>query len=171
MVRVRLAALALSVLAFVVVVGTSTAADKAQKLKGKFGGVAEQLTRLLPDGAEEKLKLSDEQKKQLATIAEDYKTQSRQAGQKLRDALAKNQAAIKKARQDKDKVALKDAAAALREPALEARKLRDEARAKVKAVLNDEQKKTFEEILKEEPGIAGKIGKVLEKKKKKDNPE
>src|SRR5262245_32481727 len=112
MFRVRLAALVLAALALLVVSGLSPAADKAKKQKGKLGDAAQQLTRLLPDGAEEKLKLNDEQKKQVAKIADDYKPQSQQAGQKLREALAKNQEAIKKARQDKDKAALKDATAA-----------------------------------------------------------
>jgi Spy/CpxP family protein refolding chaperone len=171
MIRVRLAALTLGALALVVFVGTSAGADKAKKQKGKLGNAAQQLTRLLPDGAEDKLKLNDEQKKQVARIADDYKTQSQQAGEKLKDALAKNQEAIKKARQDKDKAALKDAASKLRDPAMEAKKLRDESREKVKAVLNDEQKKTFEEVLKEEPAIGGKVGKLLERKKKKNKPE
>src|SRR5262245_42549487 len=136
MIRLRLAALALAALALVVVVGTSEGADKAKK-KGKLGNAAQQLTRLLPEGAEDKLKLNDEQKKQVTKIAEDYKTESQQAGEKLKDAFAKNQEAIKKARQDKDKAAIKNAAASLRDPALEVKKLRDASREKIKTVLND----------------------------------
>lgn len=172
MFRVRLAALVLGALALAVVVGTSAGADKAQKKqKGKAGAAAQQLTRLLPDGAEEKLKLTDEQKKQVTKIEEDLKAQSKEPVEKLKEALAKSQPAIKKARQDKDKAAMKEAVTALREPALAVRSLRDKSREQLKAILTDEQKKTFDEVTKDESAIAGPLGRVLGNKKKKDKGE
>jgi len=165
MIRVRLAALAF--LAAALLVGTATAADKPQK-KARGGDAAQQLTRLLPEGAADKLKLTDEQKKQVDLIEEEYKAKTKEPAAKLKEAFVQNQEAIKKARQDKDKAAMQTALAPLREPFLEVRKLRDEYRDKVKAALNDEQKKTFEDALKEAPGAGGKLAQLLERRKKKD---
>src|SRR5262249_26214261 len=99
---------------------------------------------------------------------DEYRDRSKASAEKLRDAFVQNQEAIKKARQDKDKAALQTALAPLREPFLEIRKLREEYREKVKAVLNDEQKKGFDEAVKEEPGPGTRIAQLLERKKKKD---
>lgn len=165
MLRARFVTLTVAVLALAFVAGTVAAADKAEKKKGKLGDFSA-LTRLLPEGAEDKLKLTDDQKKQVAKIEEEFKQKTKESAEKLKDAFGKASESIKKARQDKDKAALRDAVAPLREPLQAVKAARDESQEKVKSLLNDEQKKTYDELKANEPGLAGPIGKILQKKKK-----
>lgn len=79
----------------------------------------------------EKLALSKDQKEKIERIEKEY-------AEKNKDAEAKMKEAREKARQDKDRAALQQALQA-------AQKMRGGYEDKVKAVLNDEQKKKFDD--------------------------
>jgi Spy/CpxP family protein refolding chaperone len=139
---------------------TSALADdkpKAQKGKGPLGGLVEQMTRLLPDDTQEKLKLTDDQKKQVDQIQQDYTAKTQDSLSGLKDAITTAAPALKKAREDKDKDAQKTAMQPVREKGMEVVKVRREYLSKVLDVLTDEQKKTYEEVKQDLPApFAGK---------------
>lgn len=167
MTRARVLTLVFGLVALALVASSASAADKPAK--GKLKTIADQLTSLLPDGVEAKLQLTDDQKKQIAKIEEEYREKSKEAVGKLRDEFSSKQESLKKAREDKDKAALRDALVSLRDPLTEYRKVRGEYRDKVKAVLNDEQKKTFDEVVSSEGGPVAKLNQLLNRKKN-NNP-
>jgi len=85
----------------------------------------------------DKLKLTDDQKKQLAKLQKDFEEKTKSAADKLKELGEK---AIK----DKNREAFQE----LREQAQAIRKTRGEFEDKVKGLLKDDQKKTFEEEIK-----------------------
>src|SRR5262245_6516021 len=159
MIKFRTLGMALAFALLSVCVTSALADDKpkAQKGKGPLGGLLEQMTRLLPDDTQEKLKLTDDQKKQVDQIQQDYTAKTQEALSGLKDAIATAAPAIKKAREDKDKDAQKTAMQPVREKGMEVVKARREFLSKVMDVLTDEQKKTYEEVKQDLPApFAGK---------------
>ncbi len=142
---VRSLALGLGLAVLLAAVGTAPAADpnkKADKAKGGPLAALEQLTKLVPADAEEKLKLTDDQKKQVAKLQEEYQAKTKDGVQTAKDEFAKAKDAIKKAREDKDKAALQKAAEPIRDKVEGVLKTRKEYDGKVRDLLTDEQKKT-----------------------------
>ena len=92
---------------------------------------------LLTPEAVDKLKLSAEQKEKYAKIDEEYKDKQKAAGEKLKEAI-----------QGQDRAKILEA---YQNQRTEAEKLRNDSLKKVEALLGDEQKKTFEEVKKEQP--------------------
>jgi Spy/CpxP family protein refolding chaperone len=150
-------ALALPLLAVCVTAAVADDKPKAQKGKGPLGGVLEQLTKLVPADTQDKLKLTDDQKKQLDQIQQDYEAKTKDALSDLKDAITTAAPALKKAREDKDKDAQKTAMQPVREKGMGVVKVRSEFLSKVQDVLTDEQKKTYEEVKQDLPApFAGK---------------
>lgn len=143
----RLFALALGLSLFLGPIVAADADDEAQKKreKGKGFGRASTSQPLLSEAALDKLKLSTEQKDKVDKIVKEFADKSKDLGGKVREDFQK---AIK----DKDKDAIKTAATAMREVREKEEKLRSEFQEKVAAVLTDAQKKTFEDVKKEQPG-------------------
>jgi Spy/CpxP family protein refolding chaperone len=122
-------------------------AQKFQLQKGQLQKGLQQLQQFqLPFGrggalltAEgiEKLKLTAEQKEKFDKINTEYQDKAKAAGEKLREAL-----------QNKD-------AQALQNLRTDGQKLRDDYLAKVEPILTAEQKKIFEEVKAQRPGIGG----------------
>jgi Spy/CpxP family protein refolding chaperone len=172
MIRFRTWALALGVAALLALVGTAGAADKAGKAaKGKGKGLPaaiEQLTQLVPPDPDNKLKLTDDEQKQIAKIQDEFTDKSKDSVAAAKGAFASQKDAIKKARQDKDKAALKEAMAPVRDKVQDVVKVRSDYVAKVRDVLTDEQKTTFDE-LKQEQVSKGPLANLLGKKGKKKN--
>jgi Spy/CpxP family protein refolding chaperone len=144
-------ALAFALLAAWATSATGDDKPKAQKGKGPLGGLLEQLTKLLPDDTQDKLKLTDDQKKQVDQIQQDYAAKTKDALSELKDAVTTAAPALKKAREDKDKDAQKTAMQPVREKGMEVVKARREYLSKVLDVLTDEQKKTYEEVKQDLP--------------------
>jgi Spy/CpxP family protein refolding chaperone len=103
------------------------------RVLGQFG----QGPLLSADGLE-KLKLTDEQRKQYDKIEAEYKDKQKEANAKIREAIqGSNAQGIVEALQN-----MRD----------QNQKLRNDYLTKVEGILTDEQKKTFAEVKKEQPG-------------------
>jgi Spy/CpxP family protein refolding chaperone len=138
--------------ALAVCVTTALADDKPKKkAKGPLGGLLEQLTKLLPDDTQDKLKLTDDQKKQVDQLQQDYEAKTKDALGELKEAVATAAPALKKAREDKDKDAQKTAMQPVRDKGMAVVQVRAEFLSKVQDVLTDEQKKTYEEVKQDLP--------------------
>ena len=170
MIRVRTWALALGLVVLLGLVGAAAAADKAAKGKNKGGlaAVIDKLTQLLPPDPDNKLKLTDDEQKQVSTIQDEFSDKSKDSLTAVKDALVAQKDAIKKAREAKDKAALKEALAPVRGKLQDYIKLRSDYVAKVRDVLTDDQKTTFDE-LKQEQIAKGPLASLLGKAKKKKN--
>jgi hypothetical protein len=173
MIRFRTCAAALGLAALLALVGTADAAGKAakNKAKGKAKGVPaalDQFAQLLPPDPDSKLKLTDDEQKQISKIQDEFHDKSKDQLAAVKDAFASQQAAIKKARQDKDKAALKEAMAPVRDKLKDYVALRSDYVAKVRDVLTDDQKTTFDQ-LKEEQVAKGPLANLLGKGKKNKN--
>jgi Zn-dependent M32 family carboxypeptidase len=169
MIRVRAWALGLGmalVLASVAVAGADNKAKGKGKGKGGIAAALDRLAQLLPPGAGDKLKLSEDQTKQVNKIQDEYADKSKDVLAGLKDAFTQNRDAIRKARKDKDKAALKQAMAPIRDKGKELAAIRSDYEAKVRDVLNDDQKKTLDELTAAERG-KGPLASLLGKGKKK----
>jgi Spy/CpxP family protein refolding chaperone len=156
--KLRTLGMAVAFALLAICVTTSLADDKPKpKAKGPLGGLLEQLTKLVPDDTQEKLKLTDDQKKQLDQIQQDYEAKVKDGLSDLKDAITTAAPALKKAREDKDKDAQKTAMQPIREKGMGVVQVRREFLSKVQDVLTDEQKKTYEEVKQDLPApFAGK---------------
>jgi hypothetical protein len=169
MMRSRAWMLGLGVAVLLASVAVAGADDKAKpKVKGGLASVLDRLTNLLPPGSEDKLKLTDDQKKQTDAIQTEFTDKSKDALAAVKDEFAKNRPAIQKARKDKDRAALKEAMTPVRAKVQDFLKVRSEYEDKVRAALNDDQKKTFDELKTEQFGT-GPLAKLLGKAKAKKN--
>lgn len=128
----------------VVAVDADDDAPKRQE-KGKGFGRFGASQGLLPAGATDKLKLSTEQKEKVEKIVKEFE-------EKNKDLTGKAREDFQKAIQNKDKDAIKTAATQMREVREKAEKLRGEYLEKVAGLLTNEQKKTLEDVKKEQPG-------------------
>jgi Spy/CpxP family protein refolding chaperone len=152
----RLTAYAIGLLTLCLVVQQLSAADEDSPRKGKgkgkgggdrFGAEAS----LLPSGAADKLKLTNEQKDKVAKLDKEYQ-------EKRKETFAKAREAMEKARKDEDREAMRKAFTQMREAFEAGRKVRDEYLAKVEGLLTADQKKDFEDIKKERSGRFGRPG-------------
>lgn len=155
MAYVRRLFVALSLVALVT--SAAMAADEKGKPAQKKGdaangkgilAVVQNFNKILPPGADEKLKLTDDQKKEVAKLQDEFSS-------KTRDAIGKAREALQKARQDKDKGDRQ----AVMQQFRDVFKTRSEYQDKVEKLLTDDQKKTFEELKKEQS--FGKLGNRL----------
>lgn len=129
--------LALALLASVGAAPQDEQRDKKRPLAaapGQLGGP------LVPDAIKERLNLSAEQKEKIAKLESEFAAKAKDSEGKLQDLL-------KKAREDRDRAALKDA----QDKIAEARKIREGYEAKVAEVLTPEQRRTYSQA-----GGAGK---------------
>src|SRR5258708_1769370 len=116
MIKFRTLGMALAFALLAVCATSSLADDKPKpKAKGPLGGLLEQLTQLVPADTQEKLKLTDDQKKQLDQFQQDYEAKIKDGLSDLKDAIPTAAPALKKAREDKDKDAQKTAMQPVRE--------------------------------------------------------
>jgi Spy/CpxP family protein refolding chaperone len=115
-----------------------------EKPKRPFGGGfgAKMDAPLVDKELSEKLKLTEEQQKKLEKLDKDF-------AEKTKDSLAKFKEAMSKGFKDKD------AMADMREQGQAIRKTRGEFETKVKELLKEDQKKTFEEAIAARPGPGG----------------
>jgi hypothetical protein len=170
MTRFRTWAVVLGLAALVALVGTAGAADKGAKGKGKgLAAAIDKFTQLLPPDPDNKLKLTDDEQKQITKIQDEFTDKSKDSLAAVKDVVANSADAIKKARQDKDKAALKEAMAPLRDKLKDYVSLRSDYVSKVRDVLTDDQKTTFDQ-LKQEQVATGPLANLLGAKKKKNNP-
>jgi Spy/CpxP family protein refolding chaperone len=98
-----------------------------------------------------KLKLSAEQQTKVNQIVKEFDEKNKDAAAKIKDQVAKLQQDAQTARQNKDKAAIKQIMEQLQTVQQGVAKLREEYEGKLVGALNDEQKKTFEEIKKDAP--------------------
>ena len=169
MTRFRTWAMVLGLAALLALVGTAGAADKAGKGKSKgLAAALDKLTQLLPPDPDNKLKLTDDEQKQITKIQDEFTDKSKDSLAAVKDAIVSQKDAIKKARQDKDKAALKEAMAPVRDKLKDYVTLRSDYVAKVRDVLTDDQKTTFDQ-LKQDQVAKGPLASLLGKGKKKNN--
>jgi Spy/CpxP family protein refolding chaperone len=156
MTRLRYLALGIG-LAVLLAAGSTGADDKKDDKKAdppRRGGFVERLTNvggpLVPTDTLDKLKLTADQKEKVEKLQKEF-------ADKEKEAVGKAREAMQKAVQDRDRDAIRKAAEQVGAALRDGRKLRDDYEGKVKAVLTDDQKKTYEAALKERPrgGIAG----------------
>lgn len=116
---------------------------------------------LLPAGAEEKLKLTAEQKTKLAALQKEFDDKSKAAQAKLRQGNDKVRESVEKAIQNQDPEAALKIVQMLGEPMREMRRLRGEYEAKAAELLTADQKKQFEELKKAQPRQGRRPGGIL----------
>jgi hypothetical protein len=156
MMRIRAWATGLGLAAVLVLVGTASAADKgAGKGKG-LSKMVDRLTQLLPQGADDKLKLTDDQKKRVAKLADEYQAKTKDQVAAVKEVFAKQSDAIQKAKADKDKAALKTAIQPVMDKAKDVIAVQKDYLAKVRDVLTDDQKTTFDSLTKHGKGKKAK---------------
>lgn len=143
--KFRFAILVLALASFLAASYFASAADEPRRPgRGRFQGRPGFRFALLPPGAEEKLKLTDEQKEKLATLQKDFESKQKETFGKVRDEM-------KKAFEDRDREAARKAMEKMREMRPDAEKLRDEYQTKAEALLTDAQKKGLAEMKSERP--------------------
>lgn len=143
-------------LAVLLAAGGVRADDKKDDKKAdppRRGGFAGRLENfggpLVPADAQDKLKLTAEQKEKVEKLQKEYAEKEKETTGKAREAM-------QKAVRERDGDAIRKAAEQVRAAMQDARKLRDDYEGKVKALFTDEQKKTYEAALKERPrGFGG----------------
>ncbi len=154
MTRFRFAALLLGLAAIVVVSGVQ-AQDKKDDKKtdrpaggfgGGFGRLGATAGPLVSDNLQEKLSLTAEQKDKIGKLQKEFDEKSKETTDKVRQE-------IQDAIQNQNFQGL----AGLNQKMQEVQKIRTDYEGKVKALLTDDQKKTFETALKDRPtgGIGG----------------
>ncbi len=111
---------------------------------GGFGGFTLRPAPLLSQQEQEKLKLTDDQKPKVEKIVSAFDKEQKAATDKVREAM-------EKARDGGDADGLRDILQKAREMMQGNEKARADAEGKLKAILTDEQKKTFDEIKKDRP--------------------
>jgi Spy/CpxP family protein refolding chaperone len=139
-------------LLLVAAVGAGGADDKEKGGKDRPRmPLLQRLGQLLPPDAEEKLKLTDEQKKQLAKIQDEFSEKRSALLGEVPEEVGKAADEIKKARDNKEKGGVGQAIMPLLGKLREMRQLREEYEKKVRDVLTAEQKKTLDDLLKDRP--------------------
>lgn len=113
-----------------------------------FGGFNLRAAPLLSKEEQEKLKLTDDQKSKVEKVVSAFDKEQKAATDKIREAM-------EKARDGGDREAFRDILQKARELRESTEKARTDAEAKLKAILTDEQKKTFDEIKKDRPARGG----------------
>jgi Spy/CpxP family protein refolding chaperone len=103
---------------------------------------------LLTPAMREKLKLTDEQKEKVEKIVKEFTSAQKKGAEKLHEAM-------EKARQDKNPEGFRKVGELVRETIEAAQKRRTQAEGKLKEVLTEEQKKTYEQLKKELPPFPG----------------
>ncbi len=111
--------------------------------RGGFGGMASFKAPLVSSDLSDKLKLTDEQKKAVSKLQAEFED-------KTKDSVEKVTAAMKEKTAESRKEAM--------EVMQTISKTRGEFQDKVKGVLKDEQKKTYEEEVKNQPAPGGRGG-------------
>src|SRR5262249_41484303 len=101
--------------------------------------------------------------KKIDTLQTEYQDKAKDALTQLGDTLNQQKDVLKQARQNKDKAALKTARAPIKEKTEAVLSIRKDYLAKVRDTLNDDQKKTFDDLTK------GKGKKAKKTKKTKSN--
>jgi Spy/CpxP family protein refolding chaperone len=109
-----------------------------------IGGFSLRPAPLLSKEEQEKLKLTDDQKPKVEKVVSAFDKEQKAATDKVREAM-------QKAREGGDADGFRDILQKAREVMQGNEKARTDAEAKLKAILTDEQKKTFDEIKKDRP--------------------
>jgi Spy/CpxP family protein refolding chaperone len=154
MTRFRFAALLLGLAAIVAVSGVQ-AQDKKDDRKtdrpagggfGGFGRLGGMSGPLVPDSVQDKLSLTADQKEKVAKLQKEFDEKSKETTEKVRKE-------IQEAIQNQDFQSL----GGLTQKMQEVQKIRTDYEGKVKALLTDDQKKTYETALKDRPmgGLGG----------------
>ena len=153
------------VLAGLLVVGGAFADDKKDDNKsdpppsngragrgGGFGGGAGVFGgQLVPTSAMDQLKLSDSQKEQVSKLQKEFDAKVQEKSGKVREEM-------QKAFQNQDREAITKLQGQMREVRQDTQKIMEDYEGKVKALLNDDQKKTYETVLKDRPRGFGGFG-------------
>ena len=141
--RSRLVALGIGLL--LVVAASAGGADRERT------PLLQRLGQLLPPNVADKLNLTAEQKKQVAKLQEEFSEKRAALLGEVPEEAGKALEEIQKARENGEKPKLAPAVMPLVGKLLEVRQLREDYDKKVRALLTDEQKKTFDELTKERP--------------------
>jgi hypothetical protein len=107
--------------------------------------------QLLPPEVAENLQLTEEQKKQVVKLQDEFSEKRGTLLGEVPEEVGKAAEEIKKARENGEKPKLAPALMPLASKLLQVRQLREEYDKKVRAVLTDEQKKTLDELTRERP--------------------
>lgn len=121
------------------------AGDEQQPRKRPLAGGDQVGGPLVPKAIEEKLNLSADQKDKIAKIEKEFADKTKDTDSKIKEMMAK-------ARQDKDRAAMKK----ILEQVAEARKVRTTYETQVQALLTPEQKKVLEQASAGRPGRSGR---------------
>jgi Spy/CpxP family protein refolding chaperone len=124
--------------------GSLRAADKDKKKRAdRFSG-SEMLLEL-----DERLKLTDDQKQQIVTMKEQFQERHKEDLKDLRTKVLEINEAMKAAKKNKDRAALKKAQEQAKELRQAGEKLRAEFEKELLQVLDDSQRKEYETLKKE----------------------
>src|SRR5579862_8391676 len=157
MTRLRYLALAIG-LAFLVTIGGTRADDKkpdppqprrgAPDILGQLGNIGSGGGPLLVPELADKLKLTDDQKGKVEKLQKEFEDKVKDKTGKIRDEL-------EQAIQNQDIETIRKLPELMRNIRQEAQKVRDDYEGKLKGLLTDDQKKTFEAVMKDRPPAGG----------------
>ena len=162
MFRLRCIALgtALALMASLTMAGAADKVKKPKPPKTPPASPVEISTQLVPGDLLDKLTLNDEQKEKVGKLQKEFEEKTQEGVKKIADA---------KSAAGKDKTALKKVAEDEKALQESTGKFRTEQETKLVEVLNDEQKKKFEELKKDLP-ISEPGGVITPDKPKPDKP-
>jgi hypothetical protein len=150
--RIRLVALGVGLL--LVVAASARGADDRERPRVRDRQrtpLLQRLGQLLPPEVAEKLQLTEEQKKQIAKLQDEFSEKRGTLLGEVPEEAGKAAEEIKKARENGEKPKLAPAVMPLVGKLLEVRQLREEYDKKVRAVLTDEQQKILDELTRDRP--------------------
>jgi hypothetical protein len=134
--------------------------EKPAKGKGTPKAMLEQLRNLLPHDPDDKLKMTDDEKTQIAKFQTEFEDKAKDSLAAVKDEFLKARDAIKQARENKDKEAFKKAMEPVREKMEDVLKIRKDYETKVRDLLTDDQRKAFDDLRSSSP-LQGKGKKKL----------
>jgi Spy/CpxP family protein refolding chaperone len=139
----------LAVLAAVGVCGGQVQSDDKPEPPKERIKLLENFAKLITPEIEEKLKLSDEQKKKIDKIVEEFEADHKEDLARIRKNFMRIREDIEKAVTDMDKEAIRKLFLDLARQVAVFERLRDDLDGRLKDVLTDEQKKMLVELRKE----------------------
>ena len=109
----------------------------------------ERFTRLVPRDVEEKLQLTEAQKKEVGKLQKQLDEKNLKIVMQVVGEISNLQEALEKAQKDNNADVLRSLALAFVASATDINRLRSDLNTKLRAVLDDDQKKTYDDLMKE----------------------
>lgn len=128
---------------------SSAVADDVPLARRPLENLIERFTTVIPKDVEDRLKLTDAQKKELAKLQKQLDDKNMKIVMQLAGQFTSFQEALEQSRKDNDLSALKSIALALIADATDISRLHKELDTKLRAVLDDDQKKALDDLAKE----------------------